>query len=115
MMIYKIMSTGEWRAAVADGVYEGSSDDRRDGFIHLSAGDQVAGTAAKHFAGRDDLVLVAFEDGDLAATLKWEVSRGGRRFPHVYGPLDPSLARWVRPMPLRADGHAIPDLGTGDG
>ena len=115
MLVFKIMDRDEWQKAVADGIYTGSRDDHRDGFIHLSAADQVAGTAAKHFADRNGLVLIAFDDADLANTLKWEVSRGGQRFPHVYGTLDPAVARWVRPMPLADNGHVIPPLEGGDG
>jgi len=114
MLIFKIVSQDDWRKAMVDGVYTGSKDDRRDGFIHLSAADQIAGTAAKHFADSDNLVLIAFDVSDLQDTLKWEVSRGGERFPHVYGTLDPARAKWLRPMPLGAGGHVIPPLEAAD-
>ena len=98
MLLYKILGDTEWREAVARGVFEGSDVDRRDGFIHLSAAHQVRETAARHFAGRSDLLLVGFADVDLAS-LKWETSRGGALFPHVYGQIDTKLARMVEPLP----------------
>ncbi len=108
--IYKICSSKEWAAAEACGTYTGSADDARDGFIHFSTAAQVPGTAARHFAGRDDLVLVAVAAPMLGEALKWEPSRGGDLFPHLYGALGADAARSVIPLPLGADGHAIPDL-----
>ena len=89
-LIYKICGRAEWAAAEAAGVYGGSADDVRDGFIHFSTLDQVPGTQARHFAGRDDLVLVTVRVVDLGSALKWEASRGGALFPHLYAvlPLD---------------------------
>lgn len=114
MTIYKIMPRKDWEAALAAGVYDGSADDRRDGFIHLSAADQVAGTAAKYFVDMPDLVLIAFDPDALGTALKWEPSRGGALFPHLYGPLDPKLAISQLPLPLGPDGVPIvPDLGDG--
>jgi len=111
MLVYKIVGMPAWRAAEAAGVYLGSADDARDGFIHLSTADQVAETLARHFAGDADLALVAFDEAALDGTLRYEPSRGGALFPHLYGMLDPALALWVRPIPLKADGsHALPDL-----
>lgn len=110
MLIFKICEHKEWQQAVAANSYSGSADDVRDGFIHLSSVQQLAGTAAKHFAGRDDLVLVAFDTEDLADSLRWEASRGGQEFPHVYGVLTPAAARWTKPLPLGLDGHDFPDL-----
>ncbi len=98
--IYKVCSAAEWRAASACGQYFGSPDDRRDGFIHLSTAPQLPGTLARHFAGRTELVLIAFEPGKFGDTLKWEAARGGALFPHVYGPLATSLALSVEPLPL---------------
>ncbi len=107
-MIYKICSASAWREAERQGVYRGSADDARDGFIHFSTAAQVAETAAKHFAGQDDLVLAAFDDGDIG-DVRYEPSRGGQLFPHLQAPLDPKQALWVRPMTLRADGtHSLP-------
>ncbi len=110
MLIFKICDRAEWAGAVAIGSYLGSFDDRRDGFIHLSTAQQLQGTADTHFAGRDNLVLVAFNDDDLSETLRWEASRGGQLFPHVYGTLDTGDARWTKPLPLGPDGHVLPGL-----
>lgn len=84
MLIYKIMTRAEWSAFRADGKFAGSPVDLADGFIHFSTAGQMAETAARHFAGRDDLCLVWSEDIALGAALKWEVSRGGAEFPHLY-------------------------------
>lgn len=97
-LVYKILSASDWTDAVAKGRYDGSDDDRRDGFIHLSAEDQWADTAAKWFAGRTDLLLVAFEAESLGPGLKWEPSRGGALFPHLYGPLPTAAAVSQRPL-----------------
>lgn len=111
MLVYKIVGMPAWRAAEVAGIYAGSPDDERDGFIHLSTADQVAGTLTRHFTGEGDLALVAFDEAVLGDTLRYEPSRGGALFPHVYGTLDPARARWVRPVLLQSDGsHALPDL-----
>lgn len=86
MAIFKILRAAEWVSFQADGVFAGSADDRRDGFIHLSTEKQLEGTLAKHFAGEAGLVVVQVGVEDDPA-LKWEVSRGGARFPHLYRPL----------------------------
>ena len=112
-LIYKIVSAGAWQDAVADGEFRGAAIDLQDGFIHFSAADQVQETAARHFSGARDLVLVAVDSGSLAGDLKWEPSRGGALFPHLYGNLPIRTAVWVKPLPLGADGyHQFPDLGT---
>ena len=103
-MIFKIVGREDWEGAAREGVYRGSADDARDGFIHFSTAEQLAGTAARHFRGVDDLVLVAFDENALGEALKWEPSRGGQVFPHLYGALPTELALWVRPMPLAEDG-----------
>jgi uncharacterized protein (DUF952 family) len=109
--IYKICPAAAWREAKDAGVYRGSADDRRDGFIHFSAASQVAGTAAKHFAGQSGLLLVAVDAEALGAALRWEPSRGGELFPHLYGDLDPGVATAVVDLPARPDGsHEIPEL-----
>ena len=109
--IYKICRASLWQSAVADGIFRGSPIDLADGFIHFSTAAQAEETAAKYFAGQDDLVLVAFDDAMLGAEVRYEPSRGGQLFPHLYAPLDPKLALWVKPLPLRADGgHIFPDL-----
>lgn len=107
-LIYKILPQDAWQAACSQGIYRGSSDDLRDGFIHFSTDTQLAETARRHFAGKPDLLLVAVSTGGLGESLKWESSRGGELFPHLYGPLDTTSAVWSRPLALRADG--IPDI-----
>jgi uncharacterized protein (DUF952 family) len=112
--VYKIAGRDEWAATERTGVYPGSPADLRDDFVHLSTGEQVRETAAKHFATRDDLVLldVAVARIDPSA-LRWEPSRGGALFPHVHGPLRRDAVVRVRDLPLRADGrHEFPaDVG----
>jgi uncharacterized protein (DUF952 family) len=102
-LIYKIVSAPEWRAAEAAGVFLGAAVDLADGYIHFSSADQVEDTAAKHFAGRPDLLLVAVDAAKLGAALKWEASRGGASFPHLYGPLSFDAVAHVDPLPLRPD------------
>lgn len=103
-LVFKIVDQPSWDAACKAGVYMGSADDKRDGFIHLSAADQVTGTAGKYFVGQENLVLVAFRATDLGDVLKWEPSRAGALFPHYYGALPTQLALWARAMPLGEDG-----------
>jgi uncharacterized protein (DUF952 family) len=109
--IYKICEQALWRAAESEGQFLGTADDRRDGFIHFSSAAQVAGTAAKHFANKSGLMLVAIDADALGAALKWERSRGDELFPHLYAPLPLSTLRWARVLPDEADGRrAIPEL-----
>ncbi|RTL63783.1 MAG: DUF952 domain-containing protein [Hyphomicrobiales bacterium] len=109
--IYKICSRAEWEAAERAGAFSGSAVDVKDGYIHFSTAEQAVETAAKHFAGAADLVLVRVEAEALGADLKWELSRGGALFPHLYAPLPVALATWVKPLPLGSDGtHVFPDL-----
>lgn len=109
-LIYKISPGKDWQQAEARGRFSGAPVDLADGFIHFSAADQVRETAAKHFAGQQGLVLVAIEAEALGEGLKWEPSRGGALFPHLYGELDMSAVRWVRELPLGADGaHLFPE------
>jgi uncharacterized protein (DUF952 family) len=108
--IYKICPAALWRAAEQAGVFPGSEVDRRDGFIHFSTAGQVAETAARHFAGERDLLLVAVDTAALGDRLKWEPSRGGALFPHLYGPLDLAAVRHVDPLPLGPNGHLLPEL-----
>jgi len=98
--LYKIMSKQEWEKAQAQGIYEGSEVDRRDGFIHLSAAHQVRATAQKHFSGKADLVLISVREESLSPGLKWEASRGGGLFPHIYGPLLLDAISEAVPLPL---------------
>lgn len=97
--VYKISPKIDWQTACAAGAYAGSADDLRDGFIHLSAAHQFEATLARHFAGQSNLVLIAFEESTLAG-LKWETSRDGQLFPHVYGMLPTAKALWVKDLPL---------------
>jgi uncharacterized protein (DUF952 family) len=108
-LVYKIVPAALWRAAESEGVFRGSPVDVRDGFIHFSSSTQVAETAARHFAGMSDLVLVAADAAALQ--LEWEPSRGGDLFPHLYGTLPFSAVRWVQPLRLAPDGrHEFPPL-----
>lgn len=95
-LVYKILGADEWRAARADGAVAPSAIDRKDRFIHLSGEDQVLETARLHFAGRTDLVAVEFDADALGPSLKWEASRGGALFPHLYGALFAALAIGAR-------------------
>jgi uncharacterized protein (DUF952 family) len=109
--IYKICERSAWQAAEHDGHYGGSDFDRADGFIHFSTAAQAAETAAKHFAGQKDLMLVAVDAGALGAALKWEPSRGGALFPHLYGAMPLAAVRWARPLPDESGGRrAMPEL-----
>ena len=102
--VFKIVDAAAWSQAQRDGVFAGAPVDHADGFIHLSAAHQARETAAKHFAGRRDLLLVAYAPVDFGDALRWESSRGGALFPHVYATLDPARALWAKPLPLRDDG-----------
>lgn len=109
-MIFKVMGKAEWQEAKRLGRYDGSPDDRRDGFIHFSAGEQLPGTLAKYFAGREDLVLLAVEAAALGDALKWEPSRGGALFPHLYRALEAHEVTREAPLPLSPTGtHRLPD------
>jgi uncharacterized protein (DUF952 family) len=110
-LVFKICDAPAWRDAEAAGRFDGAPVDLADGYIHLSAADQVEETARRHFAGRPDLLLAAFDAADLGAALRWEASRGGAPFPHLYGPLPTGRALWVRALPLGPDGaHRFPPL-----
>ena len=109
--IYKICDAILWREAERIGMFHGSPVDRRDGFIHFSTSAQVVETAAKHFAGIHDLLLVHVNTAALGNLLNWEPSRGGALFPHLYGDLDLTAVIRIEPLPLGADGkHRIPLL-----
>jgi uncharacterized protein (DUF952 family) len=110
-MIYHMCRAEEWAAAVATGSYRGSTQDLADGFMHFSTGAQIVESARRHRAGQDGLLLVAVEAAKLGDRLKWEPSRGGDLFPHLYGPLDPAGSASVQPLPLAPDGlHVFPAL-----
>jgi uncharacterized protein (DUF952 family) len=107
MLIYKIVHVPEWSAA--RDAYAGSEKDRADGFLHFSTAEQVPGTLARYYAGAHDLLLVAVDDAALGEALKYEPSRDGALFPHLYAPLPLSAVKWVRPIPHdEARGHIAP-------
>jgi len=111
-IIYKICETTLWREAERVGAFGGSSDDVRDGFIHFSTAAQVRETAAKYFAGMAGLVLIAVDGAVLGDALKWEASRGGDLFPHLYASLPMSAVLWAKPLLLDPDRqHVFPELG----
>lgn len=111
-MIYRLLDHDVWQAARVQGEFAGTEHDVRDGFIHFSTAEQVAETAAKHYAGRADLVLLAIDAQKLGDALRWEPSRGGALFPHLYGKLAASAVERIVPLPLGADGRHVfpPDL-----
>ncbi|MBZ9674634.1 DUF952 domain-containing protein [Mesorhizobium sp. ES1-1] len=110
-IIYKITPEAPWREAEASGRFSGAPIDVADGFIHFSTAAQVRETAAKHFSGQPDLLLVAIDEARLGNALKYEVSGGGALFPHLYDVLDMKAVLWVQPLPLGADGaHQFPAL-----
>jgi uncharacterized protein (DUF952 family) len=111
LIIYKICTAAMWREAERSGVFRGAAIDLRDGYIHFSTAAQAVETVEKHFARERDLVLVAVDAGVLGESLKWEISRGGALFPHLYGTLPLSAVRRVDPLPLGPDGrHVFPEL-----
>lgn len=110
-IVYKIAPEALWRAAERNGSFAGAPIDLADGFIHFSTAGQARETAAKHFAGQTGLLLIAIDGARLGQALKYEVSRGGALFPHLYGLLDLKAVVWVRPLPLGADDlHQFPAL-----
>ena len=110
-IIYKICDAALWQNAEAAGKFRGAGIDERDGYIHFSSASQVKETAAKHFSGAADLVLVAIDAGRLGPALRWEPAREGALFPHLYGELALDCVLWVEPLPLAADGrHIFPEL-----
>ena len=112
MIVYKIVAADDWAKAEAAGVFAGAAVDRADGYIHFSTAEQAPETAAKWFAGRGDLTLAAIDAEALGEGLRWEPSRGGALFPHLYGALPMSAVVWSRPLPLGPDGsHVFGSLG----
>ncbi|MGY6632829.1 MAG: DUF952 domain-containing protein [Alkalilacustris sp.] len=109
MLVFKIFRRAEWDALCAAGQSAGAPVDLADGYIHLSTAAQVAETAARHFAGVSDLVLVALDSTRLGAALRWEPSRGGQLFPHLYRPLRRDDVAWDKSLPLGATGHIFPE------
>ncbi|MCB5175609.1 MULTISPECIES: DUF952 domain-containing protein [Microvirga] len=109
--IYKICPEPLWRNAEKAGFFEGAPIDIIDGYLHFSTAQQVRETAARHFAGQGDLLLIAIDESRLGEALRYEPSRGGDLFPHLYATLPLSAVLWVKPLPLGSDGHHIfPDL-----
>ena len=109
MLIYKILRRPEWNAFREAGMTAGAPVDLADGFVHFSTAAQVAETAAKWFATESDLVLVAFDSDALGSALKWEPSRGGALFPHLYRGLVIADVLWDKSLPLGATGHIFPE------
>jgi uncharacterized protein (DUF952 family) len=109
--IYKISTAAAWREAEREGVFRGSADDVRDGFIHFSTASQIAETAKRHFFGQAGLKLIEVDVGALGHSLRFEPSRNGESFPHLYGELDLGAVTGVFELPARSDGgHEIPEL-----
>jgi uncharacterized protein (DUF952 family) len=107
--IYRLLDSDAWTAAQREGVFRGSEHDVRDGFIHFSTAEQLAETAAKHYAGRDNLMLLWVSTEALGAALRWEPSRGGALFPHLYAPLAMNAVTRAEPLALGPDGrHVLP-------
>lgn len=109
MLIYKIFRRPEWNAFRDAGETLGAPIDVADGYVHFSAAPQLAETAARHFGSESDLVLVAFDDAKLGPELKWEPSRGGALFPHLYRKLRIEDVVWDKSLPLGASGHIFPE------
>lgn len=108
--IYKILSVAQWREADAHGVFAGAGIDLADGYIHFSTAAQVRKTAERHFAGRDDLMLLSVDLASLPAdALRWEPSRRGDLFPHLYAPLELDCVLRAEPLPLIAGAHVFPN------
>ena len=109
--VYKVVSAPAWRVAEGAGAFTGSPVDLADGYIHFSTAAQVRETVARHFCGVNDLLIVSVDGDRIADQLRWEPSRGGALFPHLYGPLPMAGVRWVAVLPLGPDGiHLFPEL-----
>lgn len=109
MMIFKILRADEWAALQTRGETSGAPIDVADGYIHFSTAEQASETAAKYFADVDGLVLAAFDADTLGDALKWEPSRGGALFPHLYGPLRLADVAWHKPLPFENGAHIFPE------
>lgn len=105
--VYKILRPAEWRAAQESGVFTGSRDDKRDGFIHLSAAHQVRGVCDRYFGGESAVVLLTLEASRLGPALKWEISHKGEAFPHLYGPLPLALVKSIADIRRRQGGRLV--------
>ena len=109
MLIFKIFRPSEWQTLHEDGVTTGAPIDVTDGYVHFSTSERVVETAEKHFADDGDLWLLALETDALGDSLKWEPSRGGQMFPHLYRALKLSDILWARPFPKGESGHILPN------
>ncbi len=107
-LIYKIVDEGAWHKAQLEGVFTGASIDLQDGYIHLSTATQMHQTAALYFAGQNNLMLIAVDDQNVAHKLKWEASRGGQLFPHIYGTIEMSDVIWAKALPWNGIKHEFP-------
>jgi len=108
--IYRLTDAAAWLTAQREGTFRGSEHDLRDGFIHFSTAAQLAETAARHYVGQSGLILLAVDAAALGSALRWEVSRGGALFPHLYAALPVGAVTRAVPIPLGADGrHALPN------
>lgn len=110
MPIYKIFRAPEWEAMQAQGHTAGAPIDLTDGYVHLSTAAQVEDTAARHFAGEQGLVLLAVDDAVMAPDIRWEPSRGGELFPHLYRDLRMADVLWSAPLPWEGERHRFPPL-----
>lgn len=108
MIIYKLLRADEWAALQDAGQTHGAPIDIADGYIHFSTSKQVAETASKYFDGVEGIMLLAYRAEDFGDLIKWEPSRGGALFPHLYAPLPLDAALWAEPLPIGADGHVFP-------
>ncbi|MEO0486427.1 MAG: DUF952 domain-containing protein [Pseudomonadota bacterium] len=113
MLIYKIFRPAEWDSLVTAGTTQGAPIDLSDGFIHFSTAEQAPGTAALHFAGAGDLVLAAVDTDRLGQDLKWEASRGGALFPHLFRELRMADVAWHAPLPQVGEAHVFPERFDG--
>ncbi len=109
MLIYKIFRSDEWADMQAKGETTGAPIDLADGYVHFSTAEQAVETAAKHFAGADGLWLIAAET-DRMNTLKWEISRGGAKFPHLYESFKMDHVVWAEELPLIDGIHQFPEM-----
>jgi len=109
MLIYKIFFQSEWDALARAGETEGAAVDRVDGYIHFSTAAQVAETAARHFAGQDGLMLAICDSDRMGDDLKWEISRGGAKFPHLYRRLRLTDVISAHPLPMKDGVHQFPE------
>jgi uncharacterized protein (DUF952 family) len=108
-LVYKVLSRAQWAEAQRDGVFHGAAIDLSDGYIHFSTAEQLQETVRRHFGARDDLVLLALEAEELGAALRWEPSRGGALFPHLYADLQLGSVLWSKPF-ASPDAEAIDAL-----